>query len=386
MFHTSLIELSKSAVKKNIQFIHKNLNDGVTFSSVVKGNAYGHGIENYCPLAYEFGVRHFSVFSAQEALDVVNALKHRDFTVMIMGQIDNEELEWAIENEVEFYVFELDRLQAAISAAQKVGKKALVHIELETGMNRTGFAPEKISLVFKEIESNLDYINVKGICSHLAGAENIVNDERVNNQFDRFKKYQSMLSEEYEWLDVKWHISSSAATLRYPQMQMDLVRIGILQFGFFPTEEVFVQYTSQNKTSIKNPLNRILSWKSKVIDVKNVKAGEYVGYGTSYFTNQTTKIALLPVGYSFGYSRSLSNQGKVLINGSRFDVVGTVNMSMLAVDISMDDTIQKGEEVVLIGNQKDSEITVSSFSDFSHLINYELLTRLPHDIPRVIKK
>ena len=139
MFHTSHIELSEEAVKNNIEFIKGFLAEGVTFSSVVKGNAYGHGIEFYCPLAYKFGVRHFSVFSAQEALYVTQALPNLDFTLMIMGQIDNEELTWAIENEVEFYVFELNRLQEAITQAKKMKRKALVHFELETGMNRTGF-------------------------------------------------------------------------------------------------------------------------------------------------------------------------------------------------------------------------------------------------------
>ncbi|MEJ6617227.1 MAG: alanine racemase [Crocinitomicaceae bacterium] len=385
MFHTSHIELSKSAVKKNIDFIQNFLREGVTFSSVVKGNAYGHGIDSYCPLAHECGVRHFSFFSAQEALNVTQVLKNREFNVMIMGQIDNEELEWAIDNEIEFYVFEQDRLEAAIATAKEMVKKARIHVELETGMNRTGFSPEKITAVFELIEANLDFIDVKGICSHLAGAENIANEERVFDQFDRFEEYLSILGK-YKWLDAKRHIASSAATLRYPNMQLDLVRIGILQFGFFPTEEIYVHYSAQNKTGVINPLNRILSWKSKVMDVETVNAGEFVGYGASYMTNQTTKVALLPVGYSFGYSRSLSNQGKVLINGARFDVIGTVNMSMLAVDITTDETIGKGDEAVLIGHQEESEITVSSFSDFSHLINYELLTRLPHDIPRLIKE
>ena len=122
------------------------------------------------------------------------------------------------------------------------------------------------------------------------------------------------------------------------------------------------------------------------MDIKHVKAGEYVGYGTSYLTNHDTTIALIPVGYSFGYCRSLSNQGKVLINGTRFDVIGTINMSMLAVDITSDESIRKGSDVVMIGNQGDGEITVSSFSDYSNLINYELLTRLPQDIPRIITK
>ncbi len=384
MFQTSYIELSESAVKNNIEFIKNFLGDGVTFSSVVKGNAYGHGIAHYCPLAHKYGVRHFSVFSAQEALQVTQALPNHEFTLMIMGQIENAELEWAIEHHVEFYVFEHDRLNAAIAAAKQVGKKALIHVELETGMNRTGFPVQELTAIFKKIEANLDCVEVKGVCTHLAGAENIANYKRITDQLKRFKQYQTKLHP-YQWLSAKKHVASSSATIRYLSSQMDLVRIGILQFGFFPTQEIFIHYSSKHKVN-ESPLKRILSWKTRVMAVKTVKAGEFIGYGTSYFTNGVTKIALIPVGYSFGYGRSLSNQGKVLINGSRFQVAGTVNMSMLAVDITSDDSIKKGDEVVLIGNQGEQELSVSSFSDFSQQINYELLTRLPQDIPRMVVK
>ncbi|MDE0772431.1 MAG: alanine racemase [Salibacteraceae bacterium] len=384
MFQTSYIELSESAVKNNIDFIHNFIGEGVTFSSVVKGNAYGHGIANYCPIAYKYGVRHFSVFSAQEAFNVSATLPNHEQAVMIMGQIENEELEWAIEHNIEFYVFEIDRLEHAIAVAKKMNKKALIHVELETGMNRTGFPQKGLPEVLKSIENNLQYLEVKGICTHLAGAESIANYKRIKDQLNRFKRYQLKLKDT-PWNTAKKHISSSSATLRYTNSQLDMVRIGILQFGFFPTEEIFVHYCAKKKTSI-DPMQRILSWKARVMDTKTVKAGEFIGYGTSYLTNQTSKIALIPIGYSFGYSRSLSNQGKVLINGGRFDVVGTVNMSMLAVDITSDPSIKKGDEVVLIGSQGEQELSVSSFSDFSQLINYELLTRLPQDIPRIITK
>jgi alanine racemase len=162
-----------------------------------------------------------------------------------------------------------------------------------------------------------------------------------------------------------------------------MVRIGILQFGFFPTQEILVHYLSTKK-NIEDPLKRVISWKTNVMDLKDVGAGKFIGYGTSFFTNVPTKIALIPVGYANGYSRNLSNQGKVLIHGKRFDVIGTVNMSMMAVDITECPEIQRGDEVVLIGNQGDLEISVSSFSNYSNLVNYELLTRLPSDIPRII--
>lgn len=130
-----------------------------------------------------------------------------------------------------------------------------------------------------------------------------------------------------------------------------------------------------------------MAWEQKLVSimsVKTVKAGEFIGYGTSFLTNSETNIALLPVGYAFGYSRSLSNQGKVLLRGKRLDVIGSVNMNMLAIDVTGLENVQKGEEVVLIGNQGEGEISVASFSDYSQLINYELLTLLPQDIPQSV--
>ncbi|MBU2019179.1 MAG: alanine racemase [Bacteroidetes bacterium] len=382
MFHTSFIELSESAVKNNVQFIKNLLGKDVTFSAVVKGNAYGHGIENYCPLAHKHGVRHYSVFSADEALRVHQSLSDKTHTLLIMGYIENEELTWAIENSVHFYVFELDRLEATIQIAKKLQLKANIHIELETGMNRTGFDLKLLDDLLKLVNENLDCLSVEGICTHMAGAEDIINHDRVTSQFESFKVAQKTI-QNLNWMKPNYHVASSAATIRYPEMQMDLTRIGILQYGFFPTQETLVHYLAKSDLNT-NTLQRLITWKTRVMDIKTVKAGEYVGYGTSYFTNKLTRIAMIPVGYSFGYSRSLSNMGKVLIKGKRLNVIGNINMSMMAVDITNIEGIEKGEEVVLIGRQEENEISVSSFSDFSQLINYELLTRLPQDIPRII--
>jgi alanine racemase len=382
MLQASYIEISESAIKNNLTFIQGLLGEKVVLSSVVKGNAYGHGIEYFCPLVYKYGVRHFSVFNAYEAYCVLQSLPIKDFTLMIMGEIDNEQLEWAIENDVEFYVFETDRLDAAIKTAKKVQKPAKIHLQLETGMNRLGFDSKESIKVLKKIEMNAELVFVKGICTHLAGAESISNYKRIKDQKSQFNRMTKKLKS-FEWLTPKLHLASSAATIRYPNSIKDLARIGILQYGFFPTEEILVHFLSKNK-QFENPLQRVISWKTRVMDIKEVKAGEFVGYGTSYFANKSKKIAHLPVGYADGYSRSLSNQGKVLIKGERVNVVGTVNMSMLAVDVTHVEGVQKGDEAILIGSQGDLEIGVSSFSDYSQLITYELLTRLPQKIPRII--
>src|SRR5690606_5663058 len=153
--------------------------------------------------------------------------------------------------------------------------------------------------------------------------------------------------------------------------------------GFFPTKEVLIHYLEKNEIK-EDPLQRLLKWKTKVMDVKHIKTGDFVGYGTSYMASTPMKIATIPVGYSHGFSRTLSNQGRVLIAGQRVPVIGVVNMNMMIVDVTSIDEVFKNDEVVLIGRQGELEIGVASFSEFSNQINYEMLTRLPNELPRKI--
>ena len=380
-FNTSYLEISKSALEHNLQFLKNYIGNGVQISSVVKGNAYGHGLEVFVPLAENCGINHFSVFSADEALRVFN-VSTENSTVMIMGLINNEQLEWAIENNIEFYVFEPDRLQKALETAQRIGKTAKIHIEVETGMNRTGFAMDQLPAVLKLLKNNSDYLFFKGLCTHFAGAESIANYYRIHKQQQVFQKVLKKVAATGLTPEQK-HTACSAAALRYPKFQMDMVRLGIIQYGFFPNKEILIEYLTKKKMT-QNPLKRLISWKSHVMDVKKVKTGEFVGYGTSYLANSDLKIAIIPVGYAHGFSRNLSNQGIVLINGQRVSVVGTVNMNMITVDVTQVNSVEKGDEVVLIGKQGDLEISVSSFSEFSEQVNYELLTRLPENLPRLI--
>jgi len=381
IYHTSYLEISKSALEHNLQFLKNFIGNGVQISSVVKGNAYGHGLEVFVPLAENCGINHFSVFSADEALRVHNSIRENS-TVMIMGLINNEQLEWAIENNIEFYIFEFNRLEKALETAKRIGKKAKIHIEVETGMNRTGFAMSQLPAVLKLLKNNSDYLFFKGLCTHFAGAESIANYYRIKKQQQVFQKVVKKVTTSGLNPEQK-HTACSAAALRYPKFQMDMVRLGIIQYGFFPNKEILIEYLTKKKET-QNPLKRLISWKSRVMDVKKVKTGEFVGYGTSYLANSDLKIAIIPVGYAHGFSRNLSNQGIVLINGQRVSVIGTVNMNMITVDVTQVNSVEKGDEAVLIGKQGDLEISVSSFSEFSEQVNYELLTRLPENLPRLV--
>ncbi len=381
MIYSSSIEISKSALKQNIKFIKGYIGKKVKLSSVVKGNAYGHGIEKFVPIAEESGVDHFSVFSADEAARV-KKVSHKKTEIMIMGNIDNEDLKWAIENNIQFYVFEMSRLEAALAASKKNKMKAKVHLELETGMNRTGFKNLELKKALNLLKENTDKLTLEGVCTHYAGAESIANYLRVQNQYKKFNRLKREL-EKSGIRPKRYHTACSAATITYPKTQMNMVRIGILQYGFWPTRETYIQYIRKNKKH-EQPLKRVLSWKSRIMNVKKVKTGEFVGYGTTYLAQKDMTIATIPIGYSHGFARGLSNVGRVLVNGQRAGVIGMVNMNLMTIDVSDFVGVKKGDEVVLIGKQGDLEVSVSSFSELSSQVNYETLARLPENIPRKI--
>lgn len=382
--NTSYIELSKSALANNLAYIKSHLPASPILSAVCKGNAYGHGIEPMVQMAEAVGIRHFSVFSSAEARRVQQSSTRKN-TIMIMGYISNEELSWAIQHDIQFYIFEMDRLQAAIAAAEACGKKAIIHLEVETGMNRTGFEEESLPQLFEMLHNKHQFLQLEGLCTHYAGAESISNYLRVEQQI---KKYQQIY-ERFCHQDLKpnlRHTACSAAAINFPNTTFDMVRIGIMLYGFWPNEETYIYQLRQQGMQGKDPLQRVIRWKTQVMSTKRVKMGEFIGYGTSYQAPRDMLMATIPVGYGYGFARSLSNLGRVLIRGRRFPVIGIVNMNLAMIDVNDFPDLQKGEEVVLVGKQGRQEISVSSFSEMSSQLNYELLTRLPQDIPRTIIK
>lgn len=384
MHSTSTIVLNSEALKFNIDFIRSRIGPDVRLSSVVKGNAYGHGIEAIVPLVESCGVDHFSVFSADEAYRVHSVVTQKS-TILIMGEVGETSLEWVIENDIEFFVFDIDRALTALTIARKLSKPAKIHIEVETGLNRTGFDKPGLKSLVDLVKSSDGYLIVEGLCTHYAGAESIANYVRIQNQIKKYNKF-------YDWLcshDVTpniRHTACSAAAMAYPKTHMDMVRVGILQYGFWPSKEILIDYLGKLRNKEKtDPLKRVISWTSYIMSIKEVKTGEFIGYGNSYLAQQNMTIASVPVGYAHGYSRLLSNQGRVLVNNRRVGVVGIVNMNMMMIDISDVSGVHKGMEVTLIGGMDDRAISVASFGEMSNQLNYELLTRLPHDIPRLIK-
>ena len=377
----SKIYLSKNNYQKNVNFIRKIIGKRPVFSSVVKGNAYGHGIHEFVPLAETCGINHFSVFSQEEAFQVKKVCRSTS-TIMIMGVVSLEKIKWVIKNDVEFFVFNYKRINAALKTAKRMNKKIKIHIELETGLNRTGFSEHELPKLFSILKKNKNHIVVKGLCTHFAGAESVANYHRIQRQMKRFNKLVNLFKEENIDFELL-HTACSAAAVTIPKSRMDLVRVGVMQYGFWPTDETKMYYLVNRKRKV-NPLTPILTWKSEIMSIKNVKAGEYVGYSNFYLAKEDMKIGTVPVGYAQGYSRSLSNNSWVLVNGEFAEVIGVINMNLFQIDLTPFESVSIGDEVVLIGENSEREIRFASFSDIKSSLNYEILTKIPSDIPREV--
>ena len=377
----SWIELRESRLRTNLKFLRHAMGPGPTFCSVVKGNAYGHGIADFVPMAERCGVRHFAVFSAAEAFDVLQA-RTQDSDIMIMGMIDPADVHWAVENDVSFYVFDVGRLDAAIRAARKIGKPARVHLEIETGLYRTGLTPRSLDTALRRVAASPDHIRVVGLCTHLSGAESSANYYRIQEQLEAFGRLSARVDPA-----VPRHIACSAAVFNYPEAVRDLARVGIAQYGYWPSEETrlfFMRAGMERARRDRARLARVMSWKSRVMSLTTVPAGAFVGYGLTHQVLHKTRIAAVPVGYAHGLPRGQSMGGRVLVHGHSCPIVGTISMNMHTIDVTDLPEVKTGDEVVLIGEQDDAEISVGAFGERTHVLNYEVLARLSTRIPRVV--
>ena len=382
MIATSSLEISAKAYRQNIKYIRSEIGQNPVISGVVKGNAYGHGIPQMVEIAEKAGIRHFSTFSSDEALEVYQHSK-KGSEIMILGMLYLEELEELIRTGISFYVFDFDRLNAAIAISKITEIPAKIHIEVETGFHRTGFEWKDREQLAAILLENSKVISLEGLCTHYAGAESVSNFVRVKKQIAAYHEFKDYFFGQ-KLSFKKFHTACSAATLIFPETILDMVRIGIAGYGFWPTKETYFAKLHDLPKNNKNPLRRLITWKSTVMSLKEVKMGEFVGYGNSFMALENMKMAIVPVGYGHGFSRLLSNQGQVLIQGQFCQVVGTVTMNAIAVNISKVKNVKIGDEIILIGKQRGKEITVASFSESTQQVNYELLTRLPKDIPRKI--
>ncbi len=295
---SSWLEISESAYRKNLRFLKRHIGQDVAFCSIVKANAYGHGLAEFIPMAERCGVRQFGVFSAEEAAAVM-ACRTADSDIMIMGDLPDNNVGWAVENGLSFWVFDLGRLEAASRAAARCGRPARVHLEVETGMYRLGLSARSLGAAARRILREPERLKLEGVCSHFAGAETSANSHRIENQIEIFGERLASLRRK-NVTGFRRHLACSAAAFTYPKSAGDMVRFGIAQYGFWPSLETRLRHEATGGRGKAEKLHRLLSWHSRLINLKTVPSGKFVGYGNSYQTTQKTRIAAVPVGITTG--------------------------------------------------------------------------------------
>ncbi len=379
---SSWIEISESALRHNLKILRRLIGKDTVLCSVVKANAYGHDLETFVPLAERCGVRQFGVFSAEEAATAVQC-RTKKSDIMIMGALNKSDVPWAVETGLSFYVFDLSRLDAAEKAAARCGRPARVHLEVETGMHRLGLSARSLAAAAHTIKKNPERLRLEGVCSHFAGAESSANNERIAEQIRVFGERVDLLRREMIE-GYRRHLCCSAAAFCFPEARGEMVRIGIAQYGYWPSQETRLRFQGVGKGRRREELHPVLSWHSRVMNLKTVPMGQFVGYGNSYLASVKTRIAAVPVGYHHGIERNQSNLGHVLIRGVRCAIAGIINMNMMSVDVTHLPEIKVGDEVVIIGHQGDDEITVGAFGSRVNDLNYETLARLDSQLKRVV--
>ncbi len=387
MFHNSWIEISEKNLIHNIKAHYKLLDRGVKLSPVVKSNAYGHGMILVSQVLDKMKeVSFLSVVNLEEAIILrKNKIKKPILVLSYYGVGESkrefmEQIEFVIKNDISLMAYDLTEIKNLDKIAQNLHKKIKIHIKVETGMARVG-VPYEQALNFIQKVIKLENVKIEGLASHFATTEE-------SNQY--FAKFQlnnfKMLIKDLDKLKINIpikHMAASAAITLSKENHFDAVRLGIAMYGLWPSKE------NQRMTNKKYPqfnLKPVLSWKTKLFQIKKLKPDSPVGYGCTYRTTKNITMGLIPVGYYEGLDRKFSNKGYVLVKGHKCPIIGIICMNITMIDISKVSKPRVGEEVVLIGKSGKQEIKADSLAADINTINYELVTRLNSEIYRKLIK
>ncbi len=358
-------EINLAAIRNNLTLIKEKTHTNIM--AVVKANAYGHGVEEICKVCIEEGVTYLGVATLEEALNIRNL--GITAPILVLGYVPKEDAESAVKYDITVTVYNMDLPQALSKAAVNLGKKAAIHIKIDTGMGRIGFisSPDTVEEIIRI--AKLPGIECEGIFTHFAVA-----DERDKDFSIQQLKLFNDLVDKLEQKGIKFkikHTANSAATLDIPDSYFDMVRVGIILYGLYPSDEV-----------ARINLIPAMSLKSVVSMVKNMSAGSSIGYGRTYRCEKPIKIATVPIGYADGYSRLLSNRAWAVIKGHKVPLVGTVCMDQCMFDVSEIEEVAIGDEVILFGRAEDG-ITADDLAHIMGTINYEIICSVSGRVPRI---
>lgn len=368
------VEIDRAALLSNIHACRQLIGPRCRLLALVKGNAYGHGLRETARVLLDAGVDSLGVEAVGEAL----ALRAAGITgpVLLVGPIPDANVPLLYAHHLTPLLVSPEQVQTVGAFTQQTSCMLNVHLKFDTGMHRQGIMRQEFPVLL-DLLAKYPGLRVTGVATHLAHADEAEQPERTRRQLNHFGEVLAMLAAAGIRAPIR-HAANSAAALLWPEAHLDMVRFGIALYGFWPAEAV------QRASAGRLTLRPVMTWKTRVATVKAVACGCGVGYNGSYVTTRESRIAMLPVGYYDGYSRSLSNRGQVLLHGQRALVCGRVSMNLITVDVTDIPAVQAGDEVVLIGQQGAAAISAAEMAAWLGTIHYEVTTRINPLIPRVV--
>lgn len=378
-------EVSLSALTKNFCLIRDFVAPQATICAVVKCDAYGHGAVECARALESSGAKWFGVTSSDEALELREAgIAGR---ILLMSGIWRGEAEAVVENDLTPAVWNAEQIEELNKAAAKFGRNSFpVHIEVDTGMSRQGVQPHALAVLL-EAARKAKLVCIEGLHSHLASSE-VVGAADVKDQTAAYQRALEQLAAA-GIRPACLHLANSAAIIAHQQTWNSLrlkesgatvmVRPGIALYGY---SLPFVTPEGTTSNVVELPLETVLSWKTRIIDLRDLGAGQGVGYNLTHKTSAPSRIATIAVGYGDGLNRGLSNRGRVLLHGEFVPVVGKVSMDLTTIDVTRIPGVEIGDEVVLIGGQGGRKLTAWEMADVLGTIPYEVLCNIGKRVAR----
>ena len=360
--------IDHAALRWNLSHIKKTIGRNVNILSMVKADAYGHGAVPVAQTLAAAGSYAFGVATVTEGIELRQAGVKQPILVLAGAYV--EQLDQFLKYNLTPVLHELETLKALDRKVQARRTTLGIQLEVDTGMGRIGF-PSAETDAWLPALWKLKALKLAGVFSHFADAET-ANEKYTERQLKHFQRVLDRLRRA-GIVHSSSHMSKSAALITVPAAHFAMVRPGLILYGMYPSAQIKKQIS----------LKPVLSWKTRIIQMKRSPAGSSVGYGRTFVTKRNSLIATLPVGYADGYRRLLSNRAQVLVRGKRAPVVGRVSMDLTTVDVTDIRNVQQGDEIVLLGRQDNAEITADEMAAWANTISYEVFTSIGARVPRI---
>ncbi|MFK2823837.1 alanine racemase [Arcobacter sp. YIC-80] len=365
-------EINLDNLANNIREVRRVTNPKTKISAVIKADGYGHGAVAIAQTLLENGADRFAVATLSEALQLRKEFKETQ--IMVLGYTPEHLAQEIIQNNIIQTIYSLEQAKEFSKVAKQLNKNIVVHIKIDSGMNRLGMLCSEDTVNTVLDISKLDNLVIEGIYTHFAAADEL-DKTYTKMQVEKFSKIVEQIEEKGLSIPIK-HVSNSAAIIDMPEFNFDMVRAGIMLYGLYPSQSV-----NHERVNLKE----VMCLKAKIAQVKEIEAGSGISYGLTYKCEHKTKIATLPIGYADGYTRMLSNKAKVLVKNKIVPVLGNICMDQCIIDVTNLD-VKMGDEVVLYGGDNKDGISIDSVANLLNTINYEIVCMVDKRVPRVYLK